>query len=139
MDIRLLPFTLDLYPQALSLWKRCDGIGLSNADEPENIQAYLARNPGMSFAALEGDNLVGTILCGHDGRRGFIHHLAVEPDYRGNGIARSLLDGSLQALKDAGIQKCHLFLLNDNEEGIRFWTHVGWEKRSDICVISKFM
>ncbi len=124
------------YDQALALWRRCEGIGLSGADAHENIQSFLARNPGMSFVALDEQNVVGSILCGHDGRRGYIYHLAVDPGLRRQGIARALADKSLGQLARAGIQKCHLFIYHTNENGRLFWENSGWTWRQDISVMS---
>jgi len=132
----LHPFTADHYDQALALWQACPGIGLSDADTRYGISKYMDRNPGTSFVAFDGDKLVGTILGGHDGRRGFIHHLAVHPDYRHQGIGRRLAEATLAALKAAGINKCHLFLLNTNQSGTEFWQKMGWTVRKDISVIS---
>ena len=91
----------------------------------------------MSFVALSDETVVGAILASHDGRRGFIHHLAIDFGYRKQGIARQLVSSSLQVLKDEGIQKCHIFIFNDNSVGIEFWKNIGWNFRSDISVISK--
>ena len=103
----------------------------------DGIGAYLGRNPGMSFVAIHGRTLVGIILCGHDGRRGYIHHLAVHPRFRRQGLGRRLVGHSVSALVRAGIQKCHLFAINDNGDGIAFWKRIGWSPRIDISVISK--
>jgi putative acetyltransferase len=132
----LHPFTNAHYDQALALWQACPGIGLSDADTRCGISKYLDRNPGTSFVTFDGDRLVGTILGGHDGRRGFIHHLAVHPDYRHRGIGRQLAEATLAALKGAGINKCHLFILNTNHSGMEFWQKMGWTLRKDISVIS---
>ena len=128
---------IETYDEVLTLWQQCEGIGLSSADSRENIQSYLKRNPGMSFVARTQSLLVGAILAGHDGRRGYIHHLAVHPEWRRQGLGRQLVDRCLQVLKGAGIQKCHLFIFNDNTGGIDFWKSVGWEFRKDISVISR--
>ncbi len=98
---------------------------------------YLDRNPGMSFIAASEDNVVGAILAGHDGRRGYIHHLAVASDFRRKGIARQLVNRCLKALTDSGIRKCHIFIFNSNAAGIAFWGAMGWTYRSDIGVMSK--
>ncbi|MDJ0756402.1 MAG: GNAT family N-acetyltransferase [Ardenticatenaceae bacterium] len=135
--VYILPFEIDAYDEVLALWQRCEGVGLSTADTRENIDSYLKRNPGLSFVALINGQIVGAILCGHDGRRGYIHHLAVHPNCRRQGVARQLVDHGLTALSAAGIQKCHLFIFNDNSEGILFWKSVGWIYRSDIHVMSK--
>jgi putative acetyltransferase len=110
---------------------------LSGADSRDCIETYLQRNPGMSFVACSQDKIIGAILAGHDGRRGYIHHLAVHPRYRRLGIGRILVQHSLDALAKAGIQKCHLFLLNDNTGGLRFWQSAGWTFRKELNLVSK--
>ena len=120
-----------------ALWKQCEGVGLSAADECERIHAYLDRNPGMSFVATVDGKAVGAVLGGHDGRRGYIHHLAVHPTCRRQGLGRMLTQRCLMVLAASGIQKCHIFIFNTNAEGIAFWKSVGWTPRTDISVISK--
>jgi len=137
MCIEILVFSAADYDGALALWQRSKGIGLSEADSRENIETYLQRNPGMSFVARADGRLLGAVLSGHDGRRGYIHHLAVDASARRQGIGRRLIDASLAALKNAGIQKCHLFIFNKNESGLSFWKAQGWEQRCDICIVSK--
>ncbi len=139
MTIIVAEFTIEAYEQVYSLWENCDGIGLSNADSRTSIRMYLERNPGLSLIAFDDQEVVGTILSGHDGRRGYIHHLAVRPDYRRQGIARLLVDKGLAALQSSGIQKCHLFIFNDNTGGIDFWESIGWAYRQDIGVVSKII
>ncbi|MGA3084523.1 MAG: GNAT family N-acetyltransferase [Thermodesulfobacteriota bacterium] len=137
MTITISSFMIEAYDEVLTLWQQCEGIGLSSADSRENIQSYLERNPGMSFLARTQGLLIGAVLAGHDGRRGYIYHLAVHPNWRRQGFGRQLIDRCLQALKIAGIQKCHLFIFNDNIGGIDFWKSLGWEQRSDISVFSR--
>jgi putative acetyltransferase len=128
-----------MYDQVYALWQRCPGIGLSSADERPHMAAYLERNPGMSFIARSGMNVVGAILGGHDGRRGYIHHLAVDESFRRQGIGRRLVQSSLAALQEAGMQKCHLFIFHENDTGIAFWQASGWTLRQDIQVISRHL
>lgn len=132
----ILPFVIEDYDEVFALWQKCEGVGLSSADSRQNITAYLDRNAGMSFAARDGETIVGAILCGHDGRRGYIHHLAVQENYRRHGIGRHLVKHSLAALKEESIQKCHLLIFHENEYGIAFWQSVGWTFRQDIRVMS---
>jgi N-acetylglutamate synthase len=129
-------FTMGDYPAAYALWSRTEGIGLSRADEPDNVARFLARNPGLSFVAVDDGRLVGAVLCGNDGRRGFLHHLAVERQSRGAGIGRRLVEHCLGALAEVGLHKCHLFVLNENAEGRRFWKRIGWEERTTLTVMS---
>jgi len=124
------------YEQALALWQRTPGMGISAADEKDEIQKFLKKNSSLCYAAFAEDMLVGTILCGEDGRRGYLYHLAVDVNYQKSGIGKSLVQKSLQALQELGIQKCHLFVIADNTSGISFWEHTGWEVRNDIEVMS---
>jgi len=135
MDIRVM--TIGDYADVLDLWQTSEGVGLSDSDSRENIQQYLDRNSGMSFVALMDDKVVGAILAGHDGRRGYIYHLAVNPDFRRQGIGRNLVERCIKIMAESGIKKCHLFIFNENTEGMAFWESIGWSPRSDIGVISK--
>ena len=137
MEIRIFEFTIKNVDPVLRLWKRCEGIVLSNADSRPNLTAYLNRNPGLSFVAKAPNGIVGAVLCGHDGRRGYLHHLAVHADYRRQGIGQTLVEKCISTLQSHGIQKCHLFILNSNTTGIRFWERIGWTYRNDIGVVSK--
>jgi ribosomal protein S18 acetylase RimI-like enzyme len=137
MIITITEFSIEEYDEVVSLWNLSEGVGLSGADSKENIQTFLNRNPGMSFVAYDNNVLVGAVLCGHDGRRGYIHHLAVHPDYQSQGIGRMLVDKCLVALKSIGIQKSHLFMFNNNQNGMKFWKRMGWTQRFNISVLSK--
>jgi N-acetylglutamate synthase len=116
------------FDSAASLWRRTPGVGLSASDEWEPIQRFLARNSGLSFVAVEAGALVGTILCGHDGRRGLIHHLVVDTNSRRQGLATLLLKASLRALAAQGIDKAHLLVFNSNADGLAFWRKVAVER-----------
>ncbi|QGQ99545.1 GNAT family N-acetyltransferase [Paenibacillus psychroresistens] len=129
--------TIADYEQAIELWKQTDGMVLSDADSEPAIANYLNRNPGMSFVSVIGEKIIGTILCGHDGRRGFIYHVAVDPKYRGQSIGQKLVRSSLDKLLSEGITKCHLMVLEDNEIGNQFWAKAGWQRRSGILLYSK--
>jgi ribosomal protein S18 acetylase RimI-like enzyme len=125
------------YDEAMALWRACDGIGLSAADSREGINAYLARNAGLSLVARLEGRLVGTCLCGHDGRRGYLHHLAVAADHRGQGLGRALAEGCLERLAAAGIDKCHVFIRADNWPAEAFWQALGWQERTDLKMMSQ--
>ena len=110
---------------------------MSDADKKENIEKFLTRNKGLSYICKIKDRIIGTILCGHDGRRGYVYHVTVAKEYRGKGIGKGLVEKSLERLKAEGIQKCHLFVFADNVTGNAFWASTGWSKREDIFVYSK--
>ena len=137
MPVRYTPFTEADYDEAVALWRRCKGLALGRADAREPIAAYLRRNPGFSFVARGEDGaLAGAVLCGHDGRRGYLHHLAVAPSCRGCGIGRALVQLALDAVRAAGLEKCHIFVLAGNADGRRFWARAGWRERTDLVVMT---
>lgn len=135
MNIRTM--TIDDYNKVYDLWRNTPGVGLSEADERKKIDAFIQRNPGLCFVYEEGDAIVGTILCGNDGRRGYIHHLVVREDYRGKGLGKKLVQKCLDGLKQIDILKCHLFVFANNEIGKAFWSGTGWKQREDILIYSK--
>jgi len=112
---------------ALEFWSGIGGLGLNESDTDEALERFLRRNPGLSaVAAAPEGRMVGTVLCGHDGRRGTLHHLVVAEPYRGQGVAKRLIEHSLERLRQARIPRCNLFLWDDNEAGAAFWLHHGW-------------
>ena len=133
------PMVMSDFAAVRRLWETCEGVGLNDADRPEALRRYLARNPGMSFVARQADSVAGAVLCGHDGRRGYLNHLAVHPRLRRRGLARQLVDHCLEALERDGIAKCHLFILSANQVGRRFWRRIGWELRGDLAVASRVL
>jgi ribosomal protein S18 acetylase RimI-like enzyme len=124
------------YPKVVSLFKDIDGMTFREADSLEATQRYLERNPDLSFVAIEDTQIVGFIMAGHDGRRGYLQHLFVLPAYRGRGIAKSLVDTSLHALSEIGIYKSHLFAMRNNTLANDFWSSQACEYRDEVCMYS---
>ena len=137
MKINLREMTIDDFDVVLTIWENSEGIGLSDADSKEGIRNFLIRNPGLSFVAMDGEEIVGAALCGHDGRRGYIHHLAVADSHRKKGIGRSLVNRCVFALMRIGIAKCHLFVFGENRDAIDFWNRVGWTQRVELMMMSQ--
>ncbi|HRI81722.1 MAG TPA: GNAT family N-acetyltransferase [Opitutaceae bacterium] len=134
----LRPLTLADYATVHALWAATEGIGLNESDTPEAIALFLDRNPGLSLVALDSSGtIVGTVLCGHDGRRGYLHHLVVTPKARGRGLARAMVNQCLASLRALGIPKCNLYLYANNESGRAFWSHEGWAVRDDLLVMQR--
>lgn len=118
-------------PSARALWARAEGVELAEGDAEADLRAYLARNPGASHVAVAADgSLVGAILAGHDGRRGFVYHLAVAPEVRGRGVGRQLAARSLAVRRGQGIQRVLALVARDNPQGRAFWLAAGWETLS---------
>ena len=126
------------YDRVYALWMSCKNMGFNNLDDSrQGIEKYLKRNPSTCFVAEQDDAIVGVILAGHDGRRGFIHHMAVAEDCRRQGIATDLLDQALAALKEEGINKAALLVFNRNEAGNAFWERQGFTARDDVTYRNK--
>jgi ribosomal protein S18 acetylase RimI-like enzyme len=136
MNAEIRSFEIADYPAALRLWKATEGVGLSESDSLQGITQFLTRNPGLSLVAVAGDQLVATILCGHDGRRGLIHHLVVHPSHRGHGLGKQLVRLALAKLHDQDINKCHLLVYRDNPAGRVFWHRIGGEERTSLTIFS---
>lgn len=125
-------------PAALALWRSTEGMGLGDSDRPERLATFLEHNPGLSAVATEGDGtLIGAVLCGDDGRRGCLYHLAVQPARRNRGVGRALVAHCLAGLRARAIEKCNLLLLASNVAGERFWRHEGWVVRDNLKFIQR--
>lgn len=124
------------HADSVKLWAQTEGMGFLENDTVESLSFYLERNPGMSFVCYDKEVLIGTILGGHDGRRGYIYHLAVSKTYRGKSIGKTLLQFTLQKIKSIGIKRCIIMLKSDNEENGNFWLKSGFERRYDLNMFS---
>lgn len=136
MEIRKMLITD--YDRVYSLWRSCAGMGLNNLDDSrEGIDRFLKRNPDTCFVAEINSELVGVIMAGNDGRRGYIYHTAVKPQCRKHGIARRLVDSAMQALEQCGINKVALVVFDKNENGNAFWEKLGFTVRDDLVYRNK--
>ncbi len=124
------------YPSVMALWSQTEAMRLRDADSAHNIERYLARNPGLSFVAFEQDTLVGAVLVGSDGRRGYLQHLAVAETHRGQRIGQSLVELATRALARQGIAKTHLFVFDHNVRAQAFYQRLGWVERDDVKMYS---
>ncbi|MDC7233836.1 MAG: GNAT family N-acetyltransferase [Spirochaetales bacterium] len=121
------------YSEAKVLWNGTEGMGLRTMDDSrEGIETFLKRNPETCFISRTKGKLTGIILCGHDGRRGYIYHTAVQKDHRQQGIGKKLVEAALKALEKEGIKKAALVVFKDNDQGNRFWESMGFTLRDDL-------
>jgi len=121
------------YEGVYQLWTNTSGMGLNNLDDSKRgIKNFLNRNPETCFVALKDETIIGVIMSGHDGRRGFIYHTTVALAERNKGIATDLVDNAMAALKDEGINKVALVVFSKNEIGNLFWEKQGFSVRNDL-------
>lgn len=125
--------TLDDYEKVYELWMKIKGFAIRSIDDSkEGVERFLNRNPGISVVAEEDGKIIGAILCGHDGRRGCMYHVCVDPEHRLKGIGKSMVVFAMEALKKEKINKVSLIAFTRNDIGNAFWKEIGWTKREDL-------
>jgi len=134
-NIRIM--TIADYEQVYSLWLNTPNMGLNNLDDSKGISRYLLRNPNTCFVAERDGDIIGVILCGHDGRRGYIHHTAVAQNKQGYGIGSALVNAALVALEREGVAKAALVVFEKNDNGNTFWEKQGFTTRPDLVYRNK--
>lgn len=120
-------FSIDDYEAALELWQRVEGVEVAEGDDKEGVARFVARNRGLSRVATDKSRVVGVVMCGHDGRRGHIYHLAVDPVYRRYGVGKRLVRECLDGLRQLGVIRAIILVDNSNLGGAEFWKRSGWE------------
>ena len=128
--IEIREFSINDYDAVIELWQRVEGLEIAEGDDREGVAQFLARNRGLSRVATDRSAIVGVVLCGHDGRRGHIYHLAVDPAYQGRGLGKRLLDESLAELRRTGVKRVIIMVADDNPNGRQFWKRSGYEEIS---------
>lgn len=133
----LFPLTGEDFAAAVALWEAAEGVKLRDEDrQPAAFERFLMRNPGLCWAAWSGEQLVGAVLAGQDGRRGYLYHLAVAAGARRQGVGRGLVERVARELASQGIPKAHAYVLRANAGGRAFWQALGWDGRDDLRVFS---
>lgn len=136
--MKIRSMNLSDYEMIYQLWLSCAGMGLNDLDDlKEGIERFLNRNPKTCFVAEEGQRIIGVIIAGNDGRRGYIYHTAVDPDHRHQLIATRLVNEAVEALRSLGINKVALVVFSDNSDGNAFWEKNGFTKREDLVYRNK--
>ncbi len=130
--MKLRTMTIEDYDEVFALWTKIRGFGIRSIDDSkEGIEMFLKRNPSTSVVAEEDGKVVGSILCGHDGRRGCLYHVCVDEDHRRKGIGKAMVVRAMEALRAEKINKVTLIAFTDNDLGNAFWNTIGWTKREE--------
>ena len=125
--------TIEDYDGVYALWMTIKGFGIRSIDDSrEGVEIFLKRNPTTSVVALDGERVIGSILCGHDGRRASFYHVCVAESYRKRGVGKHMAEFAMEALKKEGINKVGLQAFKTNEAGNKFWKRLGWVERVDL-------
>ena len=129
MKYKIIEMNLDRYNDIIEFWQNTPGLWVGDDDSYEVSKIYFKRNPHSNFVARHEGKIIGTCKCSHDGRRGYIHHVAVKEEFRKQGIAKEMVDRCMEALKKDGIRKFRVFVLDNNPEALNFWKHIGFEEQ----------
>jgi GNAT superfamily N-acetyltransferase len=135
-SVRLRALRTDDHAGCLALWRQCDGVAVRMWEDVAAMTRLIERNPAMSGAAEVAGRLVGTVLCGHDGWRGWLYHVAVDPTWRRRGLATALVSRAQAELAKAGICRVHALMLCGNRDAMQFWSAAGWRQREDLSLVS---
>ena len=120
-------FFIDDYDAVVQLWQTVEGLEVAEGDDREDVAQFVTRNPGLSRVAFDSSKLVGVAMCGHDGRRGHIYHVAIDSAYRRYGVGKRLVQECLDGLRQAGIMRAIILVADYNLGGAEFWKRAGWE------------
>jgi ribosomal protein S18 acetylase RimI-like enzyme len=132
-EIRIQPMTIGDYDEVRALWMTISGFGIRALDDsPADIRRFILRNPTTSVVARAGERIVGSILCGSDGRQGALYHVCVAREYRRRGIGTRMVGYCMQQLKLMGINKVSLIAFVRNDAGNAFWKQIGWTRKTDV-------
>lgn len=132
-EVTIRSMAIEDYPAVCALWYSIKGFGIRSIDDSEEgIKRFLVRNPGISVVAERDGEIVGAILCGHDGRRGCLYHVCVREDCRMQGVGKAMVVFCMEALKKEQINKVSLIAFTRNDVGNAFWKQIGWTKREDL-------
>ncbi len=133
METKIRSMTIEDYPAVKALWQSIRGFGIRSIDDSgDGVARFLARNPGISVVAERNEEIVGAVLCGHDGRRGCLYHVCVKDGCRRQGIGKAMVVFCMEALKREHINKVSLIAFTKNDAGNAFWKEIGWTKREDL-------
>jgi ribosomal protein S18 acetylase RimI-like enzyme len=135
MGVEIRAMVDDDLEAVTALWQNTPGLGMNESDSVSQLRLFLARNPRFSLVAEDGRGIVGAVLCGHDGRRGFLYHLVVSHEYRQRGLGTQLVDRCLAGLAAEGVLKCNALVYVDNDGAQQFWRRGGWSHRSDLILM----
>ena len=127
--INIVPMTPEDYDDVRALWMTIRGFGIRALDDSrEDIERFIARNPTTSVVARDGNRIVGSILCGSDGRQGALYHVCVAKDFRRRGIGTRMVGYCMKELRQMGINKVALIAFAHNDAGNAFWKQIGWKQ-----------
>lgn len=133
--MKIEKFTIGYYEEIVALWRKA-GINIGSSDTLEEINKMLQRNPDFFLIGKINDKIISVVIGGFDGRRGYVHHLAVDPDYQKKGYGKKVIDALIEKFRELRVHKIHLFIEKYNKDVVEFYQNLGWEIREDLIMMS---
>jgi len=133
--MRIEKYSNKSYNEVIELWKKA-GIGVSSSDTKEELEKMYNRNPQLFLLGKIKEKVVCVVMGGFDGRRGYVHHLAIDPEYQKKGYGRLMVDNLIKKFRKLGAHKVHLFIEKNNKEAVKFYQNLGWKIRDDLIMMS---
>ncbi|MFX1456550.1 MAG: GNAT family N-acetyltransferase [Promethearchaeota archaeon] len=133
--MKIETFSMEFYDDIIQLWEKA-GISVSSSDSKEEINRMLIKNPDLFLIGRIQGKIIAVVMGGFDGRRGYVHHLAVHPEYQKEGNGRKIMNKLIEIFRQKEIHKVHLFIEKTNKEVINFYKNLGWELRKDLTMMS---
>ncbi|MBY8986734.1 MAG: GNAT family N-acetyltransferase [Candidatus Lokiarchaeota archaeon] len=133
--MKIETFKMQYYHEIVALWRRT-GIGVGSSDTKDEVAAVLARNPDLFLIGKENGKIIAVVIGTFDGRRGYVHHLAVDPEYQKRRYGEVILDKLIELFRERKVHKIHLFIEKTNGQVVKFYSKLGWEIRDDIVMMS---
>lgn len=135
INVKIEKFEMQYYPEIVELWRKA-GIGLGSSDTKEEIALILDRNQELFLIGKEQEKIIAVVIGAFDGRRGYVHHLAVDPKYQKKGYGKDIMDDLIERFRKKGVHKIHLFIQKENKQVLDFYSRQGWEIRDDLIMMS---
>jgi len=135
INMKIENFNMQYYHEVLELWKRAE-IGVGSSDTKEEIAVIMDRNPELFLIGKEEEKIVAVVIGAFDGRRGYVHHLAVDPNYQEKGYGKAIMDDLIERFRIKKVHKIHLFIEKYNKKVVDFYSNQGWEIRKDLIMMS---
>ena len=133
--MKIEEFKIKYYDRVVELWKKA-GIGMGSSDTIDDVSRVLNKNPDLFLIGKEQEKVIAVVIGAFDGRRGYVHHLAVDPDYQHKGFGRTIMKALIEQFRKRNIHKVHLFIEKSNKRVVEFYNNLGWDVREDLIMMS---
>ena len=128
-------FSMKFYEEVVELWRK-SGISVGSTDTKEELERVVRLTPQLFLVGKIDEKIISVVIGGFDGRRGYLHHLAVDPAYQKKGYGKLMMDELMKKFRELGVHKVHLFIEKHNKTVVDFYRNLGWDIRDDLIMMS---